>query len=254
MVLIKCGACKQELQGQTKLPLASCPLCGAEFSPLTARWVAIEEHFEALRFTPKVRCALTLEPAEKVASYREASSPNQGVSLEMSHFWIRLNRVIPLSIVTMIWNLFLVFWYTKLFDGVDPSGDWWALLISCVFFIFPLLHVAFGLGLIYFTIVSIFNATKVTLSDAGVHVTHGPIPTFTPLSWQAQAQDIKQLLVRRGLGARGGVIWKLIADVKGESLRDMIGAIQSRATANAVESMLEELLGIVDDPEASDRA
>jgi hypothetical protein len=44
--------------------------------------------------------------------------------------------------------------------------------------LFPLLHVAMGVGLTYSTIAGFFNRTVVTLNDTTLEVWNGPVPWF----------------------------------------------------------------------------
>jgi hypothetical protein len=155
-------------------------------------------------------------------------------------------------LVTLFWNGMLAMWYLGAAGSASADSHWTLSLMQCCILAFPLLHLAVGIGLTYWTAAFILNATTVSVDADGVRVSHGPMPTLAPRSWQSQARDIEQLLVRLHHGDRGVTLWKLIADVKGESLQDMFIGIQSLPLVEALESVLEELLGIIHDPSASD--
>ena len=71
--------------------------------------------------------------------------------------------LIPFCIV---WNSFLVGFYTSTSGGNVP---WFVRL-------FPLAHVAVGVGLSYYTLAMLFNRTRVEVTHGSVTVSHGPLP------------------------------------------------------------------------------
>lgn len=68
------------------------------------------------------------------------------------------------------WDGFLVFWYTMAVGGGGKAGgfQWLAVL-------FPIAHVAVGVGLTYFTLCLFVNRSTVTVADT-LRVRHGPLP------------------------------------------------------------------------------
>lgn len=68
------------------------------------------------------------------------------------------------------WDSFLVFWYSiGIFGG--PGGG-----IGWIFFVFPIAHVAVGVGLTYFVIAGFLNKSFVGLTPDRLYVRHGPVP------------------------------------------------------------------------------
>jgi hypothetical protein len=65
------------------------------------------------------------------------------------------------------WDSFLVFWYSMAF-GHD--GAPWIMKV------FPIAHVAVGVGLTYATLCGFLNATTVTAGQDALTVRHGPLP------------------------------------------------------------------------------
>lgn len=65
------------------------------------------------------------------------------------------------------WDSFLIFWYSLAI--VNPGMPW-------LFFVFPIAHVAVGIGLTYYTLAALFNSTTVTVDHEAVRIRHGPIP------------------------------------------------------------------------------
>ena len=78
----------------------------------------------------------------------------------------------------LFWDGFLVVWYSiglrQLFGGEDfGEPGLWATLFMLVF---PVFHVAIGVGLTYFVICGFVNRTVVRIAGGELSVWHGPMP------------------------------------------------------------------------------
>jgi len=71
------------------------------------------------------------------------------------------------------WDAFLVFWYAAAIFGTSKSGG-----MNMMMIIFPVCHVAVGVGLTYFVIAALFNRTWVISDGDILTVRHGPVPWF----------------------------------------------------------------------------
>lgn len=73
------------------------------------------------------------------------------------------------------WDSFLVGWYWMLIapnGGLDgPPGAF-----KLIFFVFPIIHVAIGVGLTYFVLAGLLNSTVIRVADGMLTVRHGPLP------------------------------------------------------------------------------
>lgn len=76
-------------------------------------------------------------------------------------------EVVPLAIFCVAWDSFLFFWYSMALGG--GKAPWIAI-------VFPVGHVAVGVGLTYYVIASIFNTTDLLISASKVTVWSYPIP------------------------------------------------------------------------------
>jgi hypothetical protein len=100
--------------------------------------------------------------------------------------WRRgVGKLVGLGFFCVIWNSFLIFWYTMAFGKSSAP---------LLFKIFPLGHVAVGVGLTYFLIASIFNRTEILVTPSTVGVRHRPLP------WRGNrtvaSSQISQVFVR----------------------------------------------------------
>jgi len=109
--------------------------------------------------------------------------------------WRWFNPVLAVFLLffSVFWNGFLVFWYSIVMgmfrapaqavaNGYGASAN--AALnaetvsqgLNWIFAIFPLLHVAVGVGMLYYTICLFVNRTDISLENGTLEVRHGPLP------------------------------------------------------------------------------
>lgn len=135
------------------------------------------------------------------------------------------------------WDGFLVFWYTVAFT---QGGPW-------IMKVFPIAHVAVGVGLTYFTIASLFNTTRIEVNRGTLQVRHGPVPWFGGKSMNAG--DVKQLYCKEKVsrGKHGYrytyAVWAALQD--GSSAKLASNNMESDQ-ALFIEQQLERALGIKD--------
>lgn len=76
-------------------------------------------------------------------------------------------QVVPLVFFAIAWDSFLVFWYTHAFTAKN---------IPWMMVIFPIGHVAVGVGLTYFVVASLLNTTELAISPDQVRIRTAPLP------------------------------------------------------------------------------
>ncbi len=87
---------------------------------------------------------------------------------------------------SFIWNGFLLFWYTAAFSSDDPD---------IMMILFPIIHVAVGIGITYYTATLFLNRTNVGITRGELVIQHGPLPWAGNLA--LPARSIKQLFCKR---------------------------------------------------------
>ncbi|AKF04113.1 hypothetical protein [Sandaracinus amylolyticus] len=210
--------------------LAKCESCDAVFS------------FEAQRrrnahARERVACpaSITVEGGALVApgdaGYRVAASRGP---LRVTRRWFSGLGIFFLVFST-IWNTILVLWYA----ASIASGAPWIMLA------FPLLHVAVGLTLTYWSIAMLVNRTVVRVDDRTLAVEHGPL--WWPGERTIDVARITQLLVRSRRAGRNGMHYALAAEVDGTVI-DLLSRVPTKAEALYLEQTIEDHLSIIDDP------
>ena len=114
------------------------------------------------------------------------------------------------------WDSFLVFWYTMAFT--DENAPW-------IMVIFPIAHVAVGVGLTYSVIAGFLNKTHLFADRHTVIVSHRPLPWFG--NREADAHGIKSISLQRsasGDSDRPSLKYKLLANNDGEEI-ELLGSL-----------------------------
>jgi len=133
---------------------------------------------------------------------------NHGESLHLKMRWFT-PMLFGLILFCVVWDSFLVFWYsTALAHGNTP---WIAI-------VFPIGHLAVGIGLTYSTIAGLLNTTHVLADQQVVTIKHGPVP------WRGNKElnvkDIRKLTIEHSLVARQNNLpqgsFQIVANVNGE--------------------------------------
>jgi hypothetical protein len=160
-----------------------------------------------------------------------------GDELTVSWRWFKPHHIFMLFFV-IAWDAFLVFWYTGL---PSQTGDW-------MFFVFPLAHVAAGVGLTYATLTGFLNRTFVSARFGRLHVRHAPLP------WRGNRtlarSDIRQLYVieveRSDEGRRTASTWDLCALLETGKELKLVRKLDSHGQGLYLEDVFEQHLGIRD--------
>jgi hypothetical protein len=160
-----------------------------------------------------------------------------GVELRRRWFSAIVFFLIPFCIV---WDSFIIFWYSMAFG--DHHSPW-------IMKVFPLAHVAVGVGLTYFTLATLFNSTSIATINGRLRVAHGPVPWMGNV--ELDGSEISQLfckeLVRNNKNGRSYYyeVWAVLRD---SITKKVVGAGLTMEQALFIEQKLEGSLGIKDHP------
>jgi hypothetical protein len=237
----------------------TCDSCGAEvpaddmnLSTLTAKCRRCDSVFSfggrlAGGFAPPPRRRPPLPSGLKVESgapalpseptYRTAPAIDPG-PLVITRRWFRFLHLYTLFFA-IVWNAILAAWYQSALAGDAPLET----------LVFPILHVAVGVGLAYSSIAGLINRTVIRVAGGMLTIRHAPLP------WRGRRSvpvvDLRQLYVRRRVhrGKNGAyTTWDLLADTKDDSTVKLLSGSSDREQAEYIEWAIEQHLGIEDDP------
>jgi hypothetical protein len=156
--------------------------------------------------------------------------------LTLSYRWFSA-KFIFLAIFCLLWDGFIVFWYSM----AATEGAPWIMLV------FPLLHVAVGVGLTYYTIAGIYNRTTITVGQGRLSIVHAPFPW--PGNRILQSPELGQLYSeeRVSQGRNGpSVSYQLSAITRDNRKIKLIAGLESPDSVRFIERQIEEWLGIRD--------
>jgi hypothetical protein len=222
-VPLKCVSCSSPLSADAiddERGLIKCGFCGS-LMLLPAR-----EAGRAARFVERGQLALP----KGMSMY---TTPH-GVVLVRKWFSPLVFFLIPFCLA---WNGFLVAWYA----GVAMTG---APLVAKLL---PLVHVAVGVGLGYYTLALLFNKTEIRVERGEVLISHSPLPW--PGARQLPGVTIEQVYAKAHISHRKNgprtdyQLWVIGAGGKHEKLHaNQLSADQ----ALFIEQQIEKALGIKD--------
>ncbi|HEX8319918.1 hypothetical protein [Longimicrobium sp.] len=142
-----------------------------------------------------------------------------------------------LAVFSIFWIGFLVIWYAMAIDG------------PLIFQLFPLLHVAAGIGLAYATLAGFLNRTTITVERGHLSVRHGPIPWTGNRELPADA--LEQLYCQEHVthSRNGGTTIRYSVQAVGKESRrkiTLVSGLTDRDQALFIETQVEQKLGITD--------
>lgn len=174
-----------------------------------------------------------------------------GHALTIRRRWFQWGYVF-LIIFAIAWDSFLVGWYWMLIvpnDGLaGPPGPF-----KLIFFVFPLIHVAVGAGLTYFSLAGCLNSTVIRVADGIVSLRHGPLPWLgnVELPTDSIEQIYCQNKLRKSRNDDGRTTTSMqyeVHAVVGGQKQKLLGGLSEADHALFVEQRLERFLGIEDRP------
>jgi hypothetical protein len=147
------------------------------------------------------------------------------------------------------WNAFLIGWYSMAVSDHGPPGA-----MKFIMLIFPVAHVAVGLGLAYFCLALLINRTTVRVAFGEMSIRHGPLPA--PGNRTIPADDIDQLYVKHQMssGKNGSTshTYPLLARLKSGQEIKLLPRNSDVDVSRAVEQLVETHLSIRDEAVAGE--
>jgi hypothetical protein len=234
--------------------LLKCIACGAALSADRvnfAEGIATCRYCQAVMSFAELRArdaSLTARDAQGTAERSTAPMPAK-FQIDDSFGELRIRwawfspALIFLAFFCVVWNGFLLVWYSIAF----ATGAPW------IMFVFPIIHLAVGVGLTYLCLASFLNITMVAVESGRLSVHHRPIPW--PGNMVLDASQLEQLYcleqVRQTKNGthRSYEVHMLSRDgVK----RKLLGGLDDPDQALFLEQQLEQHLGITDRPIAGE--
>jgi hypothetical protein len=157
--------------------------------------------------------------------------------LDVSWHWFS-PKYLFLALFCVAWDSFLVFWYgTVLFTG----GPWIAV-------VFPVVHVAVGVGLTYSVLAHFLNRTRVSVDGDVLRVRHAPLPWAGARA--IPVHDVAQIYCehRQPSTSRSGRTFAVSAVLRSGDKVTLLKGLEDANDALYLEQAIEDFLRIDDAP------
>ena len=175
---------------------------------------------------------------------------DDGRELTIRYGWFQW-ILLFLLFFAIAWDSFLVGWYWMLTSGPFGGNNDMPGPFKLIFFVFPIAHVAVGIGLTYFVLAGFLNSTVVRVVDGMLSVRHGPLPWRGNLD--LPSDEIEQIYCQNKLQtsrdedgrSSTSMSYEVHAVVAGQK-RKLLGGLRDADQALFVEQALERFLKIED--------
>ena len=142
-------------------------------------------------------------------------------------------KIAPLALFAIVWDGFLIFWYSQVLSRPHPP-------LMAVFF--PILHVSVGVGLTYFVLASLVNKTDILISSSRVRVATGPAPWFG--NKEVSVEEITDVIVRVRYGNRGSMSYTVMYADRARKERTLVVSLAESDQAEFVAQTIRDSLGL----------
>lgn len=226
---LTCPSCGREIRSDDiniQMAMAKCAACHAVFG-----------------FADKIEGAGTATgPKPQVELPKRFSVQMDPDGLVITRRWFS-PVVFFLLFFCVFWDGFLLVWYFMAFTQNGP------LMMK----LFPLLHVAVGLGLTYATLTAFVNKTTIRVNYTEIAVRHGPLPW--PGNKSLPRSEVEQLFCQEKMsrGESGYSSNYEVGTIGMGGKRDkIVTGLTSPEQALFIEQQIEGYLGIRDRPVAGE--
>lgn len=159
------------------MPL-QCPQCRASIAAEDVNIQALVGMCRACREVFRIDgqlppAAMLAAPAPRQPQPASVVIHEEGDEHRLQWRWFR-PMLFFLLFFCIAWDSFLVFWYAMALGGIMGGGAGGG--FELLAFIFPVCHVAIGVGLTYYVVAGFLNSTTLLVTDELFRVQHRPLP------------------------------------------------------------------------------
>lgn len=234
MATYPCENCGAPIEVRPRELAIICRECGYE-QRLSGIDPSAEPPPQEQRPLPPAPAREPLEPIPK--SPAGLRIDDDGYRLRIKRRWFSF-IYLPLLFFCIAWDSFLVFWYSMAFG--DANAPW-------LMFVFPICHVAVGVGLSYFVLAGLLNTTTISVDSQEIRIRHRPIPWRGNATYSAK--QIRQLYVKHdGTEVNGSKCCALYAMLHDRQEVKLVSGLLDKKQAQAIELAVERHLGIEPEP------
>jgi hypothetical protein len=221
----------------------NCPKCDASIAPENVNIQALvakcDKCGEVFRVTDELPEAFDDDDQEPVRFPQPPTLVVQeaGDVRVIRRRWFRPMHVI-LLFFCIAWDSFLVFWYSMAIFAPGPGP------FDIIAIVFPIFHVAVGIGLSYTVIAGFLNKSYIGVTNDGLYIRHRPIPW--PGNMSLPTESLKELYVERSYTQSTSnrapqQMYSLNAVVEDGKTRKVLGGLELAEARFCVQTLSEWL-------------
>ena len=179
----------------------------------------------------------TVENTPLLPDYR-SSARAEITPLKISYRWFGALTLFTL-VFAIAWNAFLVFWYSIALSADAP----WIMIV------FPIGHVAVGIGVAKGALAGLLNKTRFELDGAALRATVGPIRwPWQPRAVSVPLSELRQLSTTEKRGQKGSRSYGVVAHLADGTSCMLAEGLPDAQIATFIERSIEIHLGLRDEP------
>lgn len=164
--------------------------------------------------------------------YRDAQI-SEPPKLVIRFRWFRWVAVF-LIFFCIAWDAFLVNWYGMAAIMGDPP---------LIMLVFPIVHVAVGVGLTYYTLALLFNRTRIAIEAGRLRVRHGPLPWPGVDVDASEVSAVEVFEEPRKSNRRGRDTFRVMAHVGGRAV-DLLRRVEDPHAARFIAAAISKTLSL----------
>lgn len=147
---------------------------------------------------------------------------------------------------SLMWNgILLIFYFGILSSFQLAENDMTISPEQILMLFFPVIHVAAGIGIFYYSMCGFFNSTYITATHEFLTVRNGPLPS--PGNRKIRIDSIKQFYCEERRGSKGSVSYKVNVITPNFTKINLVSGLYELDQARFIEKAIEDRLGIEDE-------
>lgn len=230
--LAKCRSCNNVFDFSAQIGGA----LAAGSPPKRGSYTAIQQARLSVPLPNGLRVVEDTTSSVENGDYRTAAGSDFRLVITRSWFSMQL---FFLAFFCVAWDSFLVFWYSTAARSEGP--------VPLLMIIFPIAHVAVGVGLTYNTLAGFVNKSWITLTPEALTIRHGPLPWLG--NCKLATSDLVQLFCEQTANQarrNTGTTYTLSAVLRDGRKIPLLKSLPSVDQALYIEQRVEACLGIED--------
>lgn len=144
--------------------------------------------------------------------------------------------VVPILIFAVAWDSFLFFWYSQALSS--PNTPW-------LMIVFPIGHLAVGIGITYYAVATLFNITEITIDASVITVISRPFP------WGRKrvvpCAEITDTRIKFSSNNNNQTSYKILFTNRANREKLLVGGGLNDDQAEYIEFKIRQMLGLKDE-------